>query len=111
MVWRICAVGSVIVAPEFREKSVSWRDIGRRSFRRRYRSSGRHRKEIRCGERTHPFVDRLVAESCPVGTGETVRSRVLVQMALCARYGVIRVALRAASNLPEGEISSAAFAP
>jgi len=56
-------------------------------------------------------VDRLVAESCPVGTGETVRSRVLVPMAVCARYGVIRVALRAASNLPEGEISSAAFAP
>ena len=98
-------MGSVIVAPEFREKSVSWRDIGRRSVRRRSRSSGRHRKEIRCGERTHPFVDRLVAEYCPVGTGDTVPSRVLVQMALCAvtalsalRFGRPQTSPRAKSH-------------
>jgi len=31
------SAGSVSVAPNFREKSVSWRDVARRSFRRRYR--------------------------------------------------------------------------
>ena len=31
------SAGSVSVAPNFLEKSVSWRDVARRSFRRRYR--------------------------------------------------------------------------
>ena len=68
-------------------------------------------KRLAAGECTNACVDRFLAESGAVATGETVPSRVVVQMALCARYGVIRVELRAASRLPEGEISSAAFAP
>ena len=70
-----------------------------------------HESRLAAGECTNACVDRFLAESCAVATGETVPSRVVVQMALCARYGVIRVELRAASRLPEGEISSAAFAP
>src|SRR6476620_7123202 len=57
-------------------------------------------KRLAAGECTHAFVDRFLAESGAVATGETVPSRVLVQMALCARYGVIRVELRAPQTSP-----------
>lgn len=41
-------------------------------------------KRLAAGECTNACVDRFLAESGAVATGETVPSRVLVQMALCA---------------------------
>lgn len=43
-----------------------------------------HESRLAAGECTDACVDRFLAESCAVATGETVPSRVLVQMALCA---------------------------
>ena len=43
-----------------------------------------HESRLAAGECTDACVDRFLAESCPVATGETVPSRVLVQMALGA---------------------------
>ena len=70
-----------------------------------------HESRLAAGECTDACVDRFLAEYGAVATGETVPSRVVVQDGALCRYGVIRVELRAASRLPEGEISSAAFAP
>src|SRR6185436_14585228 len=68
-------------------------------------------KRLAAGECTDACVDRFLAESGAVATGETVLSRVLVQMALCAVTALSALSFGAASRLPEGEISSAAFAP
>jgi hypothetical protein len=78
------SAGSVSVAPNFLEKSsrgatspagLSVDAIG---------DQGGTGKRLAAGECTNACVDRFLAESGAVATGETVPSRVLVQMALCA---------------------------
>lgn len=70
-----------------------------------------HESRLAAGECTDACVDRFLAESGAVATGETVPSRVLVQMALCAVTALSALSFGRPPGLPEGEISSAAFAP
>ena len=68
-------------------------------------------KRLAAGECTNACVDRFLAESGAVATGETVPLRVLVQKALCAVTALSALSFGRPPGLPEGEISSAAFAP